>query len=1074
MTSLFYRQKRLFALAVLMILAVGSVALTTIARQEDPTITNLFATIVTPVPGAGPERVESLVTEKIEEELEEIAEIKEIASVSRTGISVITVELSELVPDDQLEPVWSEIRDALADAAARFPDGVPDPTFDNDRTGAYTAIAALVPREGTDTPLAIVGRYAERLQDRLRGLSGTDLVRLYGEPVEEVLVEIDPDRLALLGLRPVQVADAIAGADAKVEAGRVRGADTDYLIELAGEIEAVDRIRRIPIAAGDGEAGAGAPLVRVGDVAEVRRALLDPPETLAYADGERAVIIAARMEADLQVDAWMGRVRAAMADFEATLPAGLELRLLFDQSSYTADRLTGLAGNLAIGVSLVVGVLLVTLGWRAALVVAVMLPLTSLLSLAVLQKLGVPIQQMSVTGLIVALGLLVDAAIVMTDEIRKRLRGEEPVLAVSGAVKRLAVPLGASTITTVLAFVPMALLPGPAGDFVGSIAIAVIVMLLASLLLALTLTPALAGFLLPRDRVADARGGLGGLLRHGISPGAAGRLFAASIALSLRRPRLAVLAAVALPLVGFGAFPTLTAQFFPGVERDQFYIQLTLPDGTPIAETAEAARAAEAVLRDDPGVDRVHWVVGESAPPFYYNMMEDRDGVPGFAEALVTARSAEAAAAAVPRLQAALDRALPGAQVVVRDLTQGPPVAAPVELRLVGPNLETLRAFGDEARARVATVPGVTHTRATLLGGPPKLVFELDEDTVRLAGLDLAEVARQLETLLEGVTGGSLLEATEELPIRVRLPQGDRAAADRIASLAIMPPGAQALAAAGTYPGIPLRALGEVRLAPSESPIARRNGERINTIQAYLEPGVLPEEALQVVQANLADRPLGLPPGYRIEWGGDADARAETVRNLMAPIGLIVALLIATVVATFNSYRLSLIAGAVSVLSIGLSLLALAVFGYPFGIQALIGVIGSIGVSINAAIIILTAMQRDDEAMRGEPEAMTGVVTGAARHIVSTTVTTFGGFLPLILAGGGFWPPFAMAIAGGVLLSTVVSFYFVPPMFRLLQGRGRRPAEAGAIAQGEDPARSPTHRQAAPPQTDALPEPAAA
>jgi multidrug efflux pump subunit AcrB len=248
----------------------------------------------------------------------------------------------------------------------------------------------------------------------------------------------------------------------------------------------------------------------------------------------------------------------------------------------------------------------------------------------------------------------------------------------------------------------------------------------------------------------------------------------------------------------------------------------------------------------------------------------------------------------------------------------------------------------------------------------------------------------------------------------------------------ILPPGAAAVAAAGRVPAVPLSSLGTLRIAPSESTITRRNGERVNTVQAFLMPGVLPEAALGAALQAIEESGLVLPDGVRIETGGDADARASTIDALLAPLGLIVTLTVATVVLTFNSFRLSLIAFAVAGLSAGLSLLSLAVFNFPFGINAIIGVIGSIGVSINAALIVLSGLQEDERAAAGDVEAMAEVVAGSARHITSTTITTFGGFLPLILGGGGFWPPFAMAVAGGVLLSATLAFWFTPPLFRLV------------------------------------------
>jgi len=285
-------------------------------------------------------------------------------------------------------------------------------------------------------------------------------------------------------------------------------------------------------------------------------------------------------------------------------------------------------------------------------------------------------------------------------------------------------------------------------------------------------------------------------------------------------------------------------------------------------------------------------------------------------------------------------------------------------------------------------------------------------------------------------------EGAYNVPVRVRAGGSRRGTVDAIASLDLSMPQSGAQQAGQDIAGIPINALGELKVIPSETAIHRRNGERINTVQGFVERNVLPEQALQTVQQRIADSGLSLPPGYRLELGGDSDARDETLRNLLGPLGLIIALTVAAIFLTFGSYRLSLVAGLVAIMSMGLSLLALAIFQYPFGIQAVIGVIGSIGVSINAAIIILTAMQANAGAMRGDISEMVAVVTGQSRHIISTTLTTFGGFLPLILEGGGFWPPFAMAIAGGVLLSTVVSFFFVPPAFALLTRYGRLPGVA--------------------------------
>ncbi|MFQ6554270.1 efflux RND transporter permease subunit [Aestuariibius insulae] len=1038
MGALTFRQPRIVALALLVIIAAGASALLAIGRQEDPTITNLFATVTTPYPGAEPGRVETLVTAEIEDVLREVAEVDVINSTSTTGMSIISVELVETTPENRIEQIWAEIRDKLSDTAVLLPPGALDPELDADGVSAFSAIVALSARHD-DVPMTLAARYGDALSEKLRNVPGTKLVEVFGQPEEEILVTLETSRAAALGLTADTVAQAVRQADAKVSAGRVTGAGEDIVIEVSGEIETLDRLRGIVL-----RDGADGLTLRLGDVAEITRGPRTPLAEAALHNGRPAILVAASLESGLQVDIWAAQIRGEVGSFISTAPGGLDVQLIFDQSTYTADRLAEVGTNMAIGVALVVAVLLVTLGLRAALIVAMVLPVVSLATLATMNLIGLPIHQMSVTGLIVALGLLVDAGIVMTDEVGRRLRrGLDRARAVSGAVSRLAMPLFASTATTALSFVPMILLPGGAGDFVGSIALAVVIMLLWSFVVAVTITPAVAGWSLPE-------GSATGWSATGIPSGAVGRLFAASLRWSGRNPVRSIALALVLPIMGFLSLPLLTAQFFPGVDRDQFHIEVDLPPGTGIDRTQAVVARLDAELRGTPEIESITWTLGRSAPAFYYNITGGRDAAPRYAQALIRTQSAEATEAVLPHLQRTLPTIAPEAQVLVRGLVQGPPVNAPVELRLVGDDIDTLRQTGEELRRLAAASPVVTLARASITEGAPKLTVDVDEARARLAGLDLGQVARQLEAALVGSTGGTMIEGTEELPVRVRFGDALRSDPAAIRDMPILPP---APVLDGSLPALPLSAIAEIRLVPGEGVITRRNAERANTVQAFLLRGVLPEEALSDIQATIAQSGFTLPPEIRLEIGGDADARSSTLNNLLASLGLIVTLSIAVVVMTFRSFRLAGVALVVSGLAAGLSMLALAIFDYPFGINAIIGLIGSIGVSINAALIIMTALQEDEAAATGDPDAMAEVVMGSSRHIVSTTITTFGGFLPLILAGGGFWPPFAMAVAGGVLLSTVVSFYFTPPAFRLVYTRKTARAAPREVARPQSPLR---------------------
>lgn len=1031
MGTLTFRQPRLVALILLVLISAGLSSFLSLGRQEDPTITNLFATVTTQFPGADPARVETLVTAEIEDELRTIAEVDVITSVSRSGVSVVSVELLQTLDAATIEQVWSEARDAVEAARRNFPAGVQPPDFNAEGISAYSAVVA-VSADHDDVPLTIVRAHADALGDRLRSIPSTRAVDLFGEPEDEVLVAVDPVAAASLGLTAQDISRLITAADGKVQAGRLQSSDVDMTINISGAIEALDRLGQVVL-----RQNAEGATVTLSDIATITRGMREPAQELAIANGRPAVLIGVLAQDGVQIDRWMSFVREELAAGEQAIPIGISETLMFDQSTYTADRLAEVGTNMAIGIALVVAVLFVTLGFRAAAIVAVVLPVVSLATLASMNFIGLPIHQMSVTGLIVALGLLVDAAIVMVDEVRQRLgRGMERAAAVGEATSRLAAPLLASTVTTALSFTPMILLPGPAGDFVGSIAIAVVLMLVWSLFVALTVTPALAGWFLKGGKPAGLQWPL------------LGRGFTRLLAWSVRNPVRSIALSLILPVLGFAAFPTLTAQFFPGVERDQFYIEIDMPPGTAINETAAVAQEIDTLLAEKDGIDRVYWSVGQSGPAFYYNITGGRSAEPAYAQAMIKTQTAEDAARIVGVLQGTLDQQYPQARIIVRDLVQGPPVAAPIEVRLVGPDLEVLRALGDEARSLMANLTLVTQVRAGVVSGAPQLRYEIDETAARLLGLNLTDVAAQLEAGLVGVTGGSLVEGTDQLPVRVRLGGGLRSDLTEVSDLPILIPNASVLASDGALPVVPLSELATPILEPAESVITRRNGERVNTVQAFIVPDVLPEEALQSVLASLEERGFEMPLGYRMELGGDSDARSDTVGNLMASVGLIVTLTIATIVLTFNSFRLTGIALVVCVLSAGLSMLSLAVMQYPFGINAIIGVIGSIGVSINAAIIILSGLKADPDAARGDSEAIARVVGGSSRHIISTTITTFGGFLPLILAGGGFWPPFAVAIAGGVMLSAVISFFFTPAAFKLIY-RGRRPKEDAIQAEPE-------------------------
>ncbi|MBE7213835.1 efflux RND transporter permease subunit [Shewanella benthica] len=999
---------RLASLFIALLIVAGLGAISSLPRMEDPDITNRFASVITQYPGASAERVEALVTEVLENRLRRLEELKLIQSTSRPGISVIQLELKDSVQDT--DPVWSRARDLIADAKQVLPAAAQNPLLDDQIGYASTAILGLVWKGGGEIRTDMLNRYAKELQSKLRLLSGTDFVKLYGAPTEEVLVQLDGNKVNQLGLTPASIARILSNADTKVSAGEINNNNFRALIEVSGELDSLSRIRRVPL-----KVDSQGQIIRLGDIATINKQAKTPANSIALIEQQQGVMVAARMLNNTRVDLWLAKVRVEVEAMQASVPANIDIQWLFDQESYTSDRLGGLVGSLLLGFIIILLVLMLTLGLRNALIVSLSLPLTALFTLTCMKFVGLPIHQMSVTGLVVALGIMVDNAIVIVDAIaQRRQQGLSRVEAVRATLKHLWLPLAGSTITTMLAFAPIVLMPGAAGEFVGGIAISVMFALLGSYIISHTLIAGLAGRF-------GVEGDQDKWYQRGISLPQVSKLFNASLTLALKRPLLSGLLIGILPITGFIASGQMTEQFFPPSDRDMFQIEVYLPPHASVASTRHLVEQMDQQLRDTPGVTRIDWVIGGNTPSFYYNLLQRQQGASNYAQAMVKVEDFDTANHLIPQLQRALDLANPEAQILVRKLEQGPPFNAPVELRVFGPNLDQLRLIGDEVRRILSDTPDVIHTRATLSAGAPKIWFQVNEDASLMSGLNLTEIAEQIQMATTGINGGSILEQTESIPVRVRLQDSTREQQTKLSEINLV---------SSSGAGIPLSALAESQIQVSRGAIPRRDGQRVNSIEAYIVSGVLPQQVLDDAKARIDE--LNLPAGYHIEVGGESAKRNEAVGNLLSNLVLVVTLLLATVVLSFNSFRLTAIILFSAMQSAGLGLLAVYLFGYPFGFTVIIGLLGLMGLAINAAIVILAELEDQSDAREGNIDTIVRVVSGCGRHIGSTTITTIGGFLPLIIAGGGFWPPFAIAIAGGTLLTTLLSLIWVPTMYKLV------------------------------------------
>ena len=1029
----FFRKGHLLALSIIIILVAGISAINTLPRLEDPRIDLRNVVVLTSFPGASAERVEALVSDVLEDELRQLYEIKEIKSTSKAGFSSLFVELQDWVDSSSNQQVFSKIRDAIDDAAKRFPAGASPPILEDKRGAtAFTVLLSISAKYPDNTQLTQVGRMASELSDRLRNVSGTELVLIYGEPVEEITVLINPQQLALSGLSLQEVSQRIEQADPKLPAGVIRTPYKDMRLQVSQPIESTAVLAQIPLQTTNGN------YLRLQDIATIERGPAMPLSEIALLNGERTIFIAARMQNSVRVDKWTEGVIDKLAQFNQEFGNSFTTEVIFEQNKYTEARLGELISNLLLGSVVVMLVVLFFMGAKASCIVGLALPLCASFAVFSLSFFNQQIHQMSIFGIIIAIGLLIDNAIVITDEIRLNLldKSMSRLEVLQKSVSHLFSPLLASTLTTILGFMPIFLLAGNIGDFIGPIAISVVMALIGSLAISLTLIAALAARYLPRDADSEAP-----WYKRGYQLPQVSQAFRQLISKAIKRPLLVLPAVVMVCLMGFVLSQQLANVFFPSADRDQFEIYVILPEGSSIEHTYKTALKADAFIAQKQGIEQVTWMVGSSTPSVYYNQVMSRDNAANFANAVITTESVALADKLIVDLQYQLQDTLPEAKIVVRKFGQGPPIDAPLEVDIYGTDLAILDELGQQVRVAMTKIPGITQSLVSINSGEPEITLEVSENHSYLSQLSLSQIAQQLQVSLSGRTGGSILEGTEELDVRVRVSNENRSTLAQLDALPLIAGQGQNKQVIG------VGSLGNLSIKPSISGITRVDGERVNKIQAFLLPGIAAVSA-SVQLRDLIDSSITLPPGYRIKMAGDADEQQQAVGQLATYLPVLLVLMITSLILGFGSVRFAAVIGVVAILSVGLGFFSLWLSGLPIGFNPLLGSAGLIGVAINGSIVVIAAIAANPEAMKGNTRAIVNETMGCSRHILSTTFTTVGGLIPLLLfSEGTFWPPLAVVLAGGVGFSVILSLVFTPVLVATLC-RVRTKRQASVKSQG--------------------------
>nr|WP_136251405.1 efflux RND transporter permease subunit [Ningiella ruwaisensis] len=1015
----FFRNGHLLALSIVILLVAGLSAIQSLPRLEDPRIDLRNVLVLTSYPGASAERVEALVTDVLEDELRQLYEIKEIKSTSKAGFSSLSIELQDWVDNNTNQQIFSKIRDAIDDASNRFPPGAQAPILEDKRGAtAFTVIYAIEAQYSDSNDITINARMAEEFADLLRNISGTELVRIYGAPQEEITVTLDAQKLALAGMTLQEVSERIQSSDAKLPAGVLYNQQRDIRVQVAEPLESLSAIQSTPIITQRGD------YLRLGDIADVSRQAQLPVSEIALLNSTRTIFVAARMQTTVRVDKWTAAIQNKAQQFNEQFNGSYQANLIFEQNRYTQARLTELSGNLLLGSIVVVLVVMFFMGIKASGIVGLALPLCAAFAVFSLSFFNQQIHQMSIFGIIIAIGLLIDNAIVITDEIRLNLQDQSlsRLEVLNKSIRHLFSPLFASTLTTILGFMPVFLLNGNIGDFIGGIAISVVMALIGSLSISLTIIAALAARYLPRDASTEHA-----WYRRGFQLPSVSRAFASLLARFVQAPMIVLPVIIAFCLSGFLLSKQLENVFFPSADRDQFEMYVFMPPGTGIDRTYQTVREIDNYLIKKEGIAQLTWLVGASTPSVYYNQVMTRDNSSEFANAVFTAQSVAHAEKLVRNMHFEMQNRFPEAKIVVRKFGQGPPIAAPIEVDIYGPDLNRLDELGQQVRLAMTKVPGLTQSTASIEINEAQLRFDVSESTSYLAQLSLNDIAQQLQTALAGRTGGTIVQGTEELPVRVRINDSQRGQLSDVEALPLINRNV-----ASTGP-LGVSSLGNFVIEPSISGITRENSERVNKIQAYLLPSVPAITASNRLKEELEEVGLSLPPGYRLKMAGDADEQQQAIGQLATYAPVLLVLMVTSLILSFSSVRFAGVIVLVAILSVGLGFFSLWLSGLPIGFNPLLGSAGLIGVAINGSIVVIASIASNPDAMKGHVAAIVDETMSCSRHILSTTFTTVGGLIPLLLfSEGSFWPPLAVVLAGGVGFSVILSLVFTPTIITFL------------------------------------------
>ena len=1000
------------------ILILGMVFYQSLSRDSMPPYTVRVATVVSSFPGSGPERVEQLVTDKVEKIVQELPELKKVTSTSRSGLSVVTVELKDQVKPEDLQAVWDRLRRKLSQIKG-LPSGV-NPNLNDDGVGEVFGIAVGLIMDGFS--YAEAKNYVDNIKDDFIKLDLAAKVELGGVQDERIFIEFDNARLKEYGLSASKLQSIIGSTNILSSGGQINLDDERIILEPTGNFNSVDDIKQTLIPVGD-----ASQLVYLGDITTVKQDYIDPPSQLVSVNGQKAISIHINLKAGANIIQLGTDLDAVIKKWQKILPVGLELKRLSSLDVYIDNKISAFIVNLIQSITIVLIVMLVFLGLRTGGIIASLIPMVTIMTLMLMGLIDMGLNQVTLAALIMALGMMVDNAIVVAETILVKMEnGVNAKTAAIDACSELFTPLLISTLTTSAAFLAFYMAESTMGDIVGPIFVVISLALLSSWILALTVITLLCYLFLKVTPKAEKKVSFIDKIINKL------KLYYKNLILgALAYKKLVlfgIIAAFFLSLLGFGKIAFV---FFPDSDRNMITVDINLPQGTRIEATERVVNGIEDFITanllvnaaEPNGVTDWSAYVGKGPESYDLGYSTDEPDA-SYAHILINSSEFIYNNDIVAKLDAYCFNNFPNADIKVGLLASGGG-GTPIEVKISGEDPDILAALSTQTKQKLKTVSGTKNIKDDWGPKTKKFIVNIDQNKAQMAGVSSADIATSLQTVLDGFQTGEYREDNKSIPILMRSNDNHQQTLASIETLNIY--------AQNSGKSVPLLQVASIEPQWQYAKIKRLDIDRTIVVSSELNANGNASAVMKEVKPYMEEASKNWPTGYTYKFGGDAENTADNMGAVISYLPLSGFIILLLLIIMFNSIRKTIMVAATIPLGIIGVVIGLLVFQEPFGFMPFLGVISLAGIVINNAIVLIDRIQiEENEIKRPIQDAIIAACLQRFRPILLATFTTVLGLIPLYLSGGEMWEGMAVSIMIGLLFGTVITLLFIPSFYSIL------------------------------------------